>query len=208
MLGTALWTRFLVQWGGLVSDRRILRWVVLNSSHLKNRLAALPLWIHLGRRELSGVPIPGSTFQNLCTILCSTCVCIQKSQNFCILLPYLMHKTLQGKKPGEVSRRLTLASSTESKRQHPGQNNGVCNLSLLQRNFPKSGIEPRSPTLQADSLPAKLQGKPRDTGVGSLFLLQQIFLAQESNWVLLHWRQILYQLSHQGSKEAAVAASL
>ena len=125
----------------------------------------------LGTQGTVRVPIPGSTFQNLCTILCSTCVCIQKSQNFCILLPYLIHKTLQGKKLGGLSRRLTLASSTESKRQHPGQNNGVCSLSLLQRNFPKSGIEPRSPTLQADSLPAKLQGKPRDTGVGSLFLL-------------------------------------
>ena len=29
------------------------------------------------------------------------------------------------------------------------------------------GIEPRSPTLQADSLPAEPQGKPKNTGVGS-----------------------------------------
>ena len=60
-------------------------------------------------------------------------------------------------------------------------------------------IEPRSPTLQADSLLAELQGKPRNTGVGSLSLLQQIFLTQESNQGLLHCRQILYQLSYQGS---------
>ena len=33
----------------------------------------------------------------------------------------------------------------------------------------------------------------------SLFLLQQIFLTQESNRGLLHCRCILYQLSHQGS---------
>ena len=35
--------------------------------------------------------------------------------------------------------------------------------------------------------------------MGSLSLLQQIFLTQESNQGLLHWRQILYQLSYQGS---------
>ena len=38
-----------------------------------------------------------------------------------------------------------------------------------------------------------------NTGVGSLFLLQQIFLTQELNWDLLHCRQILYQLSYEGS---------
>ena len=60
-------------------------------------------------------------------------------------------------------------------------------------------IEPRSPTLQADSLPSEPQGKPKNTGVGSLSLLQGIFLTQESNWGLLHFRQILYQLSYEGS---------
>ena len=64
--------------------------------------------------------------------------------------------------------------------------------------LPNPGIEPRSPTLQADSLPAEPQGKPENTGVGSLSLLQQIFLTQESNWGLLHCRQILYQLSSEG----------
>ena len=34
------------------------------------------------------------------------------------------------------------------------------------------GIEPRSPTLQEDSLPAEPPGKPKNTGVGSLPLLQ------------------------------------
>ena len=41
----------------------------------------------------------------------------------------------------------------------PGQNTGVGSLSLLQGNLPNPGIEPRSPTLQADSLPAEPQGK-------------------------------------------------
>ena len=42
-------------------------------------------------------------------------------------------------------------------------------------------------------------GKPKNTGVVTLYLLQQIFPTQESNRGLLHCRQILYQLSHQGS---------
>ena len=63
------------------------------------------------------------------------------------------------------------------------------------------GIEPRSPTLQADSLPAEPQRKPKNTGVGSLSLLQGIFPTQELNLGLLHCRQILYQLSYQGSPQ-------
>ena len=39
-------------------------------------------------------------------------------------------------------------------------------------------------------------GKPKNTGVGSLSLLQGIFPTQESNQGLLHCRQILYQLSY------------
>ena len=50
-----------------------------------------------------------------------------------------------------------------------------------------------------DSLPSKPPGKPKNTGVGSLSLLQWIFPTQELNWGLLHCRQILYQLSYQGS---------
>ena len=53
------------------------------------------------------------------------------------------------------------------------------------------GIKPRSPPLQVDSLPSEPPGKPKNTGVGSLSLLQWIFLAQESNQGLLHCRQIL-----------------
>ena len=34
-------------------------------------------------------------------------------------------------------------------------------LSLLQGNLPDPGIEPGSPALQADSLPAEPQGKPK-----------------------------------------------
>ena len=64
--------------------------------------------------------------------------------------------------------------------------------------LPNPGIEPRSPALQLDSLPPEPPGKPKSTGVGSLSLLQWIFLTQESNRGLLHCRWIIYQLSHKG----------
>ena len=57
--------------------------------------------------------------------------------------------------------------------------------------FPDLGIKPRSPSLQEDALPAESPGKPKNTGVGSLSLLQVIFLTRESNWGLLYFRQIL-----------------
>ena len=65
--------------------------------------------------------------------------------------------------------------------------------------LPNPGIKPRSPTLQADYLPAEPQEKPKSTGVSSLSLLQRIFPTQELNQGLLRCRWILYQLSCQGS---------
>ena len=46
--------------------------------------------------------------------------------------------------------------------------------------LPNPGMEPRSPALQGDSLPAEPQGKPKNTGVGSLSL-QGIFPTQGKN---------------------------
>ena len=60
------------------------------------------------------------------------------------------------------------------------------------------GIEPRSPTLQADSLPSEPRGMPKNIGVGSLSFLHWIFLTQGSNQGLLNYGWILYQLSYQG----------
>ena len=48
-----------------------------------------------------------------------------------------------------------------SPRNSPGQNTGVGGRSLLQGNLPNPGMEPRSPALQADSLPAEPPGKPK-----------------------------------------------
>ena len=70
---------------------------------------------------------------------------------------------------------------------------------LLPGDLPNPGIKPRSPALQRDSLSSEPPGKPKNTGVGSLCLLQGIFLNQESNGGLRHCRLILYQLSYQGS---------
>ena len=51
----------------------------------------------------------------------------------------------------------------------------------FSRGLPKPGIAPRSPTLQADSLPAESSGEPKNTEVSSLSILQWIFPTQESN---------------------------
>ena len=63
--------------------------------------------------------------------------------------------------------------------------------------LPNPGIKLRSLVLWADSLPAEPQVKPKNTGVDSLSFSS--FLTQESNQALLHCRQILDQLSYQGS---------
>ena len=66
----------------------------------------------------------------------------------------------------------------------------------LSRGSSQPGIKPRSPALQADALPAEPQGKPTNTGAGSLSLFSGSSLTQASNQGFLHCRQILYQLSY------------
>ena len=70
--------------------------------------------------------------------------------------------------------------------------------------LPNPGIKPRSPTLQANSLPAEPQGKPKSAGVVTLSLLQRIFLTQESNrdhlhcmWFFINWAIREAQTSHK-----------
>ena len=72
------------------------------------------------------------------------------------------------------------------------------------RGSSQPGIKPKPPTLQADSLPSEQWGKPKNTWAGSLSLLQGNFLTQESNWGLLHCRQILYQLSYPQENKIAI----
>ena len=66
---------------------------------------------------------------------------------------------------------------------------------------------PSPPTFNLSQYPGLFQwvgsshqvAKVLGVSVVSLSLLQGIFPTQESNWSLLHCRQILYRLSHQGS---------
>ena len=53
----------------------------------------------------------------------------------------------------------------------------------LPGDLPNLGVKPRSAALQADSSLSEPPGKPKNTGVGSLSLLQEMFLTQESNQV-------------------------
>ena len=57
-----------------------------------------------------------------------------------------------------------------------------------------------------DSLPAESQGKPNNTGVGNLALLQGIFPTQELNWGLLDLQadSLPTELSGKPKKEASV----
>ena len=66
---------------------------------------------------------------------------------------------------------------------------------LFSRGSSQTRDQTQISCIAGDSLPAEPQGKPKNIGVGSLSLLQQIFSTQESNQGLLHCRQILYQLS-------------
>ena len=62
--------------------------------------------------------------------------------------------------------------------------------------LPNPGIEPKSPASQVDSLPSGPPVKPKNTGMGSLSLLQGIYPTQKSRQGLLHCRWILI---YQGS---------
>ena len=64
---------------------------------------------------------------------------------------------------------------------------------------PKDPIQICNPALQLDFLLFEPPGKPKNTGMGSLSLLQSIFPVKKLNWGLLHCRRIFYQLSSQGS---------
>ena len=77
---------------------------------------------------------------------------------------------------------------------------GLCDpMDLPNPGIKLRSSQPRSPELQADLLTAEPPRKPKNTGVGSLSLLQQIFLSQELNRGFLPCRLILYWLSYQGS---------
>ena len=86
------------------------------------------------------------------------------------------------------------------------QPHGILQARILEWvafSFSRESSQPRDRTqvsiLQVDSFPAEPQGMPKNTGVGSLSLLQCIFPTQGLNQGLLQHRQTLYQLSYPGS---------
>ena len=79
-------------------------------------------------------------------------------------------------------------------RENLGLSVGVCLISW----FESESRSVMSDSLWPHGLHSPWNSLDKNTGVGSLSLLQWIFLIQESNWGLLHCRWILYQLSYQG----------
>ena len=75
------------------------------------------------------------------------------------------------------------------------------------KGLPNPGINPGLPHCRQILLPFEPPGKPKNTRVGSLSLLQENFLTQELNRGLLHCRWILYQLSYPGSPYSTAAAA-
>ena len=110
----------------------------------------------------------------------------------------------------------------------PGQNTGVGRLSLLQGIFLTQGSNPGLLHCRYILYQLSHKGGPNESESCSVLSdplqpgdpvlqarilewiafppLQQIFRTQELNWGLRHCRQILYQLSYQGSPAAAAAA--
>ena len=79
------------------------------------------------------------------------------------------------------------------KNNHNSKKHCVCvSPSVVSEALRPHGLQPAGLLCPWDS-------PGRNTGVGSHSLLQRIFPTQGSNPHLLHCRQILYRLSHQGS---------
>ena len=92
-------------------------------------------------------------------------------------------------------------SSPRGSSQHKNQTCISCNGRQILYHWPTKESESRS--VVSNSLPPCELCSPwnslgQNTGVGSLSLLHGIFPTKGSNPDLLHCRQILYQLSHQG----------
>ena len=78
------------------------------------------------------------------------------------------------------------------------------NMLSVYHSFSYKEKESESHSVVSDSLQPHGRYSPwntpgQNTGVGSLSLLWGIVLTQESNWGLLHCRQILFQLSYRES---------
>ena len=126
------------------------------------------------RSSVSGARVKDQIAQNMLLVLLHVCLVAQSCPTLC--------NPMDCSPPG-----------SSIHQDSPGKNTGVGYHALLH-----PGIKPKSPSMQVDSLPAEPPGKPKNTGVGSLSLLQGIFPTKESNQGHLRCGRICYQLSHQG----------
>ena len=80
------------------------------------------------------------------------------------------------------------------------------NLVWVAISFSRGSSQPRVRTqvshIAGGFLPYEPPGEPKNTGVGSLSLLQGVFVTQKLNQCLLHCKQILYHLRNKGSLSA------
>ena len=65
----------------------------------------------------------------------------------------------------------------------PGQNTRVVSFSLLQGKLPNPGIKPRSPALQADSLPTEPPGKKIKQLQQMVFITNILKSKKENKWL-------------------------
>ena len=105
-------------------------------------------------------------------------------------------QTAVGTIPSNIHQLMLLRTSKDSSKWKKTQRahfQALYNLTL------KVKVTQLSPTLRPHGLYSPWNSPGQNTGVGSPSLLQGIFLTQGSNPGLLYCRQILYQLSHEGS---------
>ena len=81
------------------------------------------------------------------------CVCVLKSLSHCLTLCDPMDYTAHGILQARILDWIAIPFS---------------------RDLPNPEIEPRSPSLQVNSLPVEPQGKPKNTGVGDVKIRRQI----------------------------------
>ena len=134
---------------------------------------------------------------------------IQSCQTFCNPMNYTVHGILQARilewvaipfsrgssQPRDQTQVSALqVDSLPAEPQGKPKNTGVDAYVLSRFSCIQLFVTPWTVAHQA---PLSMVFSRQEYWSGSLSLLQRIFLAQESNWGILHCRQILYQLSYQ-----------
>ena len=89
----------------------------------------------------------------------------------------------------------------------PGKNTGVGCHAILRGGSSQPRDQTQVSHIAGRFFTSEPPGKPKNTGVGSLSLLQRVFLTQELNQGLLHCRQILYQLSYREAPTLSLKAA-